>query len=311
MTLLTREDFKQAVFSRDKHCAFCEKPAVDAHHILDRKLFPDGGYYIDNGVAVCEQHHIDCELGRITPIEIYAACKIEHPALPPGFDPDVAYTKWGQKMEPSRYKFPRTPHLPWSPGFSGDDLRLANIERFECMREIVVTEKLDGENTTIYSDGYLHARSINGTDHPWQAWVKRELAAHVSDIPAGWRICGENVYGIHSIEYSDLPSAFFIFSIIDENNKVLGWDYICDVAALLDLKTVPVLYRGSWDEDRIKSSLPAKSTFGPTIEGYVVRNASGFPFDDYGNNVAKYVRKGHVQTDERWTKNWKPATIHS
>jgi len=178
------------------------------------------------------------------------------------------------------------------------------------MQDIVVTEKLDGENTTIYSDGYLHARSVSGDDHPWQAWVKRELAAHIADIPPGWRICGENVYGVHSIEYEELPSAFFVFSVIDEHNKVLSWDEIHEIAELLDLKTVPVLYHGPWDEDRIKAALPAKSAFGPTIEGYVVRNSHSFPYEDYGQNVAKYVRKGHVQTDEHWTKNWKPATIH-
>lgn len=212
-------------------------------------------------------------------------------------------------MSETRFKFPRTPHLPWSPGFSGDDERLANIERFECMREVVVTEKLDGENTTIYSDGYLHARSVSGDDHPWQAWVKRELASHIADIPPGWRICGENVYGVHSIEYEELPTAFFIFSIINEHNIVLSWDEICEVASLLDLRTVPVLYRGPWDEDRIKAALPTKSTFGPVIEGYVVRNIHSFPYEEYGQNVAKYVRKGHVQTDEHWTKTWYPARI--
>jgi len=211
-----------------------------------------------------------------------------------------------------RYKFPRTPHLPFSPGYSGDDIRLCDISIFEQLGDIVVTEKMDGESTTIYSDGYIHARSISGTNHPWQAWVKRELAPIISDIPYGWRICGENVYGIHSIEYTELPTVFFVYSIIDEHNRVLSWDDILETTALLGLQTVPTLYRGAWsaiDPENI-SFHTLTSRFGPTIEGYIIRNAAAFPFEEYGANVAKYVRKGHVQTDEHWTENWKPATIH-
>lgn len=51
----------------------------------------------------------------------------------------------------SRYKYPRTPHLPWSPGATKDDVRCINTEIFTGKR-VVITEKMDGENTTLYSD---------------------------------------------------------------------------------------------------------------------------------------------------------------
>jgi hypothetical protein len=52
--LLTRDNFRNSVFERDKHlCVICKEPAVDAHHILERRLFPDEGYYIDNGASLC------------------------------------------------------------------------------------------------------------------------------------------------------------------------------------------------------------------------------------------------------------------
>jgi hypothetical protein len=35
-------------------------------------------------------------------------------------------------------------------------------------------------------------------------------------------------------------------------------------------------------------------------EGYVVRNADKFHYDDFSSNVAKWVRKNHVQTDTHW-----------
>src|SRR5271163_4187653 len=53
MKLLTREEFKQKVFQRDNNlCIVCQAPAVDAHHLIERKLFADSGYYLDNGVSV-------------------------------------------------------------------------------------------------------------------------------------------------------------------------------------------------------------------------------------------------------------------
>ena len=68
--LLTREEFKKQVFARTngKCCVpGCSCKAVDAHHIMDRKLWNDGGYYLSNGAALCEKHHLDAEHGDITP----------------------------------------------------------------------------------------------------------------------------------------------------------------------------------------------------------------------------------------------------
>lgn len=41
-------------------------------------------------------------------------------------------------------KYPRTPHLPWSGTIADDDKRLETVRNF-IGREVVVTEKLDGE----------------------------------------------------------------------------------------------------------------------------------------------------------------------
>ena len=48
-----------------------------------------------------------------------------------------------------RYKYPRTYHLPFSPGFTSDDKVLKDDSYFRG-KEIVVTEKMDGENVSIY-----------------------------------------------------------------------------------------------------------------------------------------------------------------
>lgn len=97
----------------------------------------------------------------------------------------------------NRFKYPRTPHLPWSPGFTADDLRNKTTALFDG-KEVVVTEKMDGENTTMYRD-YIHARSVDGRSHPSRAWVKQLHGRICFDIPEGWRFCGENMYAQHSI----------------------------------------------------------------------------------------------------------------
>jgi hypothetical protein len=94
--LLSREDFKTACFERDNHtCIFCDKPAIDAHHIIERKLFDDGGYYLNNVASVCEDHHIACERTLITVEEVYKAAKITDPKRPEYFETGLVYDKWG------------------------------------------------------------------------------------------------------------------------------------------------------------------------------------------------------------------------
>lgn len=70
--LLSREEFKKQVFARTngKCCVpNCDCDAVDAHHIMDRRLWKDGGYYLSNGAALCSKHHLDAEHGIITPMQ--------------------------------------------------------------------------------------------------------------------------------------------------------------------------------------------------------------------------------------------------
>ncbi len=194
----------------------------------------------------------------------------------------------------SRFKYPRTPHLPWSPGFTDDDIRSCATDHF-VGKEVVVTEKMDGENTTLYRD-YLHARSIEGRHHPSRDWLKRQHAAFQHEIPAGWRLCGENLYARHSIAYRDLPGYFFLFSIWNEHNCCLGWDETLEWAAILNLPTPRILFRGRWDEAAIRRIKVNEAI----MEGYVVRTVAGFPHAEFSRHVAKWVRVNHVQTDDHW-----------
>ena len=192
-----------------------------------------------------------------------------------------------------RTHYPRTPHLPWSPGATADDLRTTDLSGL-VGREVVVTEKLDGENTTLYRDG-LHARSLDSAHHPSRAWLKSLHGTVASAIPEGWRVCGENMYARHSLPYEDLDSWFYAFSVW-ARDRCLSWDATVRFASGLGIPTPKVLWRGVFDERvlrRLRLDLSRQ-------EGYVVRAADGFEFADFRHRVAKWVRTGHVQTDQHW-----------
>ena len=104
MKHLSRADFEKQVFARHKGCcAFCSLKAVDAHHIFERKLFamqeePNAGYFLANGVAVCEGHHWDCETTVLSIEQVLKACNIEKPCLPSGLAPGKRYDKRGNVL---------------------------------------------------------------------------------------------------------------------------------------------------------------------------------------------------------------------
>lgn len=161
-------------------------------------------------------------------------------------------------------------------------------------REVVVTEKLDGENTTLYSDG-LHARSLDSAHHPSRAWVKSLQGLVGTSIPAGWRVCGENMFARHSLPYDDLASWFYAFSVWD-GDRCLDWDSTVRFAVRRGMPVPPVLWRGVFDEKALRA-LRLDLT---RQEGYVVRTVDGFGRDEFTARVAKWVRRGHVQTDTHW-----------
>jgi len=194
----------------------------------------------------------------------------------------------------NRVKYPRTKHVPFSLGAGKDDLFHKDLKFFDG-REIALSEKLDGENTTLYRD-HIHARSLDSVDHPSRHWVKGLWGSMKYEIPDGWRICGENLYATHSIHYTDLPSYFMVLSIWDENNVCLSLDDTLTICDYLKLEHVPILWRGIFNEEFIKNF-----KLDLTInEGYVIRVTDSFSYDDFDTSVAKFVRKGHVTTDDHW-----------
>ena len=325
--LLTRDEFREAVFKRDNYkCVFCFAPAQDAHHILERRLWADGGYYLDNGASVCGGCHMACEQTLFSVDDVRSAANIKRIVVPDQFYPDHQYDKWGNPiLEGGKrgkgelffdesvqkvlgeggvldlftdyVKYGRTFHLPWSPGIHDDDKALRDTSHFHG-RRVIGSKKMDGENTSGYWDGHVHARSIDSRGGEDRAWVKQFLSERLYELPRGWRICGENLWAEHSIHYTDLPSYFMGFSMWNERNECLSWDDTLQWFELLGITPVPVLFDGIYDEAAIRAierNLDPKKD-----EGYVLRVADAFPYKDFKSSVAKFVRAGHVQTTKHW-----------
>lgn len=192
-----------------------------------------------------------------------------------------------------KIKYPRTPHLPTSQGVTCDDKVLKSVDHLLGKR-VVVTEKRDGENTTMGRE-YIHARSLDSRHHISRDWVKSLWSTIRYDLDKSMRVCGENLYATHSIHYNTLETYFEVFSVWYEMS-CCDWDSTEEFVDTLGLKTVPVLFRGVYTGQKFEDMLDLNKQ-----EGYVIRLESGFDYEDFGTSVAKWVRKGHVQTDEHWS----------
>ena len=61
----------------------------------------------------------------------------------------------------------------------------------------------------------------------------------------------------------------------------------------MGLETVPVLWRGAWDEVAVRGLWRPEVNSDP-CEGYVVRVTREFGYGEFRRVVGKYVREGHV-----------------
>jgi len=325
--LLTRDEFRNGVFKRDEHkCVICKKDAKDAHHILERRLFNDGGYYLDNGASLCAIHHMEAEETTLSCEEIREKAKIETIIIPEHFYGDYHYDKWGNIVQATgnrikgelfydesvqkilkqgnvlnlfqKYvKYSRTYHLPWS-NLLKDDRMLHNDDHFIGKR-VIGTLKMDGENTTMYND-YIHARSLESSSHESRNWVKGLWSQIGWMLDENMRICGENLYAVHSLKYEKLTSYFMMFSMwID--NICLSWDETVEYSKILGLEHVPVFYDGIYDKDLIIKEFKKHEKEN---EGYVIRLADEFTYMDFRRSIAKFVRPEFRQVVNNSHGHW-------
>lgn len=200
-------------------------------------------------------------------------------------------------------KYPRTFHLPFSPGAGSDDKITPSVDPI-LGQEVVITEKLDGSNCCLTKDQVFARTHATPARHPSFNWVKQVHAGIAHLIEEDELIFGENCFAIHSIEYHGLPSYFFAFGIF-KNGYWLSWEEVKKRANELGLITVPELgffnFKTSKElQKAIEGVYSQPSVFGGDREGVVVRAITGFKEEDFETSVMKMVRKDHVQTEDHW-----------
>ena len=212
-------------------------------------------------------------------------------------------------------KYPRSLHLPWSPGGTSDDKRMADVSSLLDV-PLVITEKCDGSNLT-YTRTAVFSRSHSGPPgHPSFDLAKATHARIAHELSLGLSLFCEYCYAVHSITYDALPDYSLVFGARDDREgRWWDWDMVVAQAADLGLPTVPELYRGQVSTVReleaLTLSLAAQpSVFGGPREGVVVRHAGEFRDADFQRSLAKWVRSDHVTTDEHWMhQNIRPQRL--
>lgn len=211
---------------------------------------------------------------------------------------------------PASAKYFRTYHVPWTECLTSDDKILPDVDHF-VGQMCVITEKLDGENQTWTRDS-VYARSHGGPPvHPSNDLSKALWAERRWDIDKGLSVFFEYTFAMHSIYYSRMAKERAYVHIIGVRDDATGvhwaWQDVVLMAHHLGFPTVPIIFGGLIEtEEQLRLRMPCggPSHWGDHREGEVVRLATHF--SDPNISIAKAVRRGHVQSDKHWKRNWKP-----
>jgi len=329
-----RAKFRQDTFmiTGGRCCVpWCHEDAVDAHHIIERALWhpeiESGGYIEGNGAPLCGTHHMDAERGFITPNQLRMWCHIEVPVFPKSINAHFAmqYDKWGKELpfnprSGRRMKYPHTPFFRNSPGGNVSEKRENGIMPWEalCNKDLIFTVKMDGSNAIFDFDG-VAARNARVATHPSFDLLKATHAG-MPHLPENLEFFCEWLYAKHSIHYTGdiaLNDYLQLFAVYDHRTQEwLGWQGVEDWADHLHVITVPRLAR--FAKEGGYPGIPLRFTSAKLLEqtvawcgklaiesgheGIVVRSMYSFPWNKFGENIAKYVRKDHVTTDTHWSQ---------
>lgn len=202
-------------------------------------------------------------------------------------------------------KYPKTKYVGFSPSKDNTDVKecgLFNLSNF-INKPLIITAKLDGSNCLLDCN-HVAARNGRIANHLSFDIIKSMHSGFKDKIPENLIIFGENLYAKHSIYYNDLESYLYIFAIYDTiKMSWSSWDDVKKLASDIKVPTVPEISK--LQLSNINDLTNVITEFGNQYissggEGIVIRNASEFL--DFGNNVAKYVRKNHVNTEQHWSQ---------
>lgn len=315
---MNREEAEAACFNRDGGCVvpWCDKEAQDAHHIIERKLWDDGGYFLENLASVCHEHHKDAEENRIPPQAFWMWIGETPETVKVPHQVGNCVNKWGdvyRKPVLRHIKYPTTRYLENSPSF--DDERNEPVRYTDMFEEpLVLTIKMDGSNACLTRD---RVAARNGQDAPHRSFdMLKAFHQRVSYlIPAELQIFGEWLYAKHSIFYGEdapaLENYFQIFGVYHQDWAMwLSWHEVLNWADTLRCITVPEVelpecsnpYELMGRVEAINEKVMAEGH-----EGVVLRTRLPMMWAEHGDReasrvrIGKMVRENHVQTDTHWS----------
>src|SRR6185369_5520012 len=129
-------------------------------------------------------------------------------------------------------KYNRTFHFPFSPGATNDDKIATSMDALIGV-PIVITEKMDGSNTSLERDGCFARTHSGPPSHASFDGLKALHATIKYKISQSHQLFGEWCFARHSIDYSELPSYFMMFGVRElanafgaEEDYWVSWDYV-------------------------------------------------------------------------------------
>lgn len=337
-----REQFRLQVAKRDggmckvpwcdEHVSPDPSKPGDQHHIIERNLWDDGGWFPDNGVNVCPEHHQLAEEDEIPPQAFWLWAGVDAPQVPACVE-SQAVDKWGKPFETppheslrDYHKYPSTRHLMpcyWQSARSAahtrtehDDTELTSVDSFTGI-ELVVLVKMDGSNAMLVADSDEPVRARNGRDAEHRSFDRLKQAywdrGVYETLDERYQVFGEHMTAKHSIHYgTEAPPAddvFQVFGVFDSRLNVwLSWDSVEAIADQIGFETVPVVGHYTFDgpnaahEFTQQITTISESVIDQGHEGTVVRSRYPFHYGQFPEKVGKFVRPNHVQTDEHWSE---------
>lgn len=212
-------------------------------------------------------------------------------------------------------KYPRTYHFSFSPEVHSDD-KVIDFEYEDKIlnSEIVITLKMDGGNCCIKEEGVFARTHAMPTICETFNYIKNvHYYGKLDLLNKNYWYFGENMFAIHSIQYNELEDYFYVFNIYDKENDIwLSWEDVKKEAKRCNFNVVKEIFVGKLNPKEIKKLLENSlklTFFGGFAEGFVIRTVDSFTTEEFEQKVCKYVRKGHVKTDEHWSTNWKKQNL--
>ena len=203
-------------------------------------------------------------------------------------------------------RYPRIPHLLGGRGTPDDDVLDDDAREHLLRKEVVVEEKLDGANVSLWQDDGLVQVALRGGPGSMdraghlgrlRAWLGGHHAEVTALLHGGLVAYGEWLLLTHTVSYDRLPDYLVLLDLLDTSGAWLAPDDRNRRCSESGLPVPPEVWRGVPHGGVAEvERLASLSAFGSgPAEGVVIRTVDGSE-----PRIAKLLRPGfsHLGDDE-------------